>query len=154
MSKKYRLIKKFISGTENAEKKVHREVCIEIAKNRQDCEEQFHEIEKYFKELKSIVDIYKKNTVRSVNGYMFSELALLMRDMENDKNKFAYRLEEILKDMDIEEIKPKNGDSFDYKFFERNDCTETGNIVKECVLRGWKFGSEKLLGAVVTTYQK
>lgn len=120
-----------------------------ITEYRRQMEEDKNKLWEQFKELKETILKHKNLVNKALYGEVFEKLAVLMRDMENDP--FAARLEEILLDFGMEEIRPHSGETINFDFHDRANSRDEGMTITECVCRGWKYDGQKLLAAIVRT---
>lgn len=112
---------------------------------------QFQSVLTQCNELKDAVVAYKNCITTALYGDVFEELAQLMRDVEKKDELFAKRLEKILLGFGMEEIHPHPGDVFECNFHIRENRSETGTIIAECLCRGWKLEEKRVLAAIVRT---
>lgn len=124
---------------------------MDIMEYRKQTEQQKDTVWKQFKELKEAVLAYKECVRLALYGDVFEKLANLLKDMEGCDDKFAGRLEEIMLQFGMQEVRPQKGDCLDYNFHDRANRKDEGMIITECVCRGWKYDDQKLLAAIVRT---
>ena len=120
-----------------------------ITEYRRQMEKDKNELWEQFKKLKETILEHKALVNKALYGKVFEKLAVLMRDMEGDP--FAARLEEILLDFGMEEIRPQSGETINFDFHDRTNSRDEGMTITECECRGWKYDGQKLLAAIVRT---
>ena len=136
------------------------EILDEMVAQRETVIDYTEKIDSQFKELRTILQEYKKCVTSTFHNTAFRDLAILMRDAENNTADpqtggisaiFANRLYDIFLKFGIESIEPDEGETLNPQLHEKYDLNSSGNTITNTITKGWKFGEDVLLKAVVKT---
>lgn len=132
----------------------------EVTAQRKAAADHIQKIDSQFKELRTSILAYKQCVAGTFHNTAFRDLAILMRDAENSMKEpetrpvssiFVSRLQDIFMQFGIETIEPHQGETFDPQLHEKYDCRSSGSTVANIMAKGWKFGNDVLLKAIVET---